>query len=426
MTLPDPLHIAGPARAEADAQPPHALRAPTIEQVIGLMPGFVYVFDHETGENVYTNRSVGVHLGYSSEEIRAMGSAMMMHVIHPDDAPLIETHLAQIADLADGRQCTVDYRVLTKTNKVIWLRSVDAVFDRAANGRVLRHIGCASDMTGKKEAVLRLAELNADLEAQVAQRTQAFADLNTELEMRISERTVELENALSELEDITYTATHDLKVPVNNLCRLGHMLEQSTDTMTQEQAEDVAWISTCAQQLNDKIAALVRISQIRLADEPKFLPSDLSVVARKTLHTLRPALVQSGAKVDVDIPSDSWVSYCPVEIDSVLEAVVDNAVRYADPARPARIVLKFSQEPDGPTLSVADNGTGLSLPADLPKVFGLFQRAHKAPHGDGMALHCAQRRIKRAGGQITVSSTKGQGAEFKIVFRKEEAPDGAA
>lgn len=60
-------------------------RLPTIDSVVGLMPGFVYVFNHSTYSNDYTNRSVAEHLGYSSEEISAFGPEMMMRIIHPDD-----------------------------------------------------------------------------------------------------------------------------------------------------------------------------------------------------------------------------------------------------------------------------------------------------------------------------------------------------
>ncbi len=427
MSLSQPSNTAVPTLPE-DTRPaaPSDVRAPTIDQVVSLMPGFVYVFDHPLQANVYTNRSVGTQLGYCSEEIREMGNALMMHVVVPEDIPIIAEHMVRIAQLDDDALATLDYRVLTKEKKILWLRSVDRVFDRDMGGRVLRHIGCASDITAEKEAVLRLAEVNTGLEAKVAQRTQALANLNAGLEARISERTSQLQKALSELEEITYTATHDLKVPVNNLCRLGMMLEETLENMTAEQAEQIGWINSCAQQLNNKIAALVHVSRIRLQDIPLGQLSDLNDAVTKALRTLGPALVQSGASVSVDVPQGSVVPFCQAELESVVTALIDNAISYAEPARRLHISLRFSQEAEGPTLSVADNGTGLSLPAELPKVFGLFKRAHKFPPGDGMALHCAQRRVQRFGGRISVIGERGQGVEFKVTFGKEGAANGAA
>lgn len=427
MSLSQPTNTAVPALAE-NAQPVAVcgMRAPTIDQVISLMPGFVYVFDHEMQANVYANRSVGTHLGYRADEIREMGAGLLLRVILPEDIPLVSAHMARIAMLEGDAFCTLDYRVLTKEKKVLWLRSVDRVFERDADGCVLRHIGCASDITTKKEAVLRLGELNAGLEAKVVQRTQALADLNAALETRIGERTLQLEKAMGELEEITYTATHDLKVPVNNLCRLGLMLEETAQDMTPEQAEQIAWVNSCAQQLNHKIAALVRVSRIRFDEIPEIQQSDLNDAVANALKTLGPALEKSGADVSVEIPAGSVVPFCQAELESMVAALVDNAINYAEPARRLRISLCFTQEADGPTLSVADNGTGLSLPAELPKVFGLFKRAHKFPPGDGMALHCAQRRLQRFGGRISATGSRGQGVEFKVTFRKERTADGAS
>lgn len=398
-----------------------AMAEPTIDRVVSLMPGFVYVFNHMTFANDYTNRSVAKHLGYSSEEIRQLGSQMLMHVVHPDDQPLLSAHMKKIAQLDDDSSAILEYRVVTKQGKERWLRSVDTVFDRGPTGNVLRHIGCASDFTAEKEAQHALKTLNAELEDKVAQRTRDLAALNNELEERIGLRTHELEQTVDELEQLTFIATHDLKVPANNLSRLACMMGKTVDRMTPEQAEQVAWINTCAAQLNNKIQGLVLVAQIRLSGA--FPSRRLNLCAEVTgiIQEMEKTMGGSVLPVTCDIPVDLEVEFSRLELGSILTSVLDNAIKYAAAARRLQIRMIASVEGGQVTLTVQDNGTGVDSERDSLKVFGLFQRAHKAPQGSGISLYCAQRMLHRRGGEITVSGTRGEGAAFKIFFPRKEA-----
>lgn len=393
-------------------------RTPTVDSVVSLMPGFVYVFNHATYSNDYTNRSVGEQLGYSSQEIVEFGADMMTHIVHPEDLPRLSGHLTRIARLKGDASVSLEYRVIRKDGGLRWLRSVDAVFDRAPDGSVLSHIGCASDVTSEKEAELRLAHLNSELEAKVSERTHDLAQLNEALESRITERTYELQDAVEELEQLTYIATHDLKVPVNNLCRLGIMLNDSVHLLTPDQAEQVGWINDCAAQLSAKIQGLVLVAQIRLSSvlpaEALNLRSAVLDVVDKFHQTMGP-----GARpVAVEVPQDVFVDFARFELSSMLSAMLDNAIKYADAKRPLEVTFRATVENGQVSLLVIDNGTGLDGQRDKEKVFGLFQRAHKEPAGSGISLYCARRMLLRRGGDITVEGMRGQHAAFNVRFPK--------
>jgi PAS domain S-box-containing protein len=393
---------------------------PSIDRVVSLMPGFVYVFNHQTNSNDYTNRSVGEHLGYSSDEIRGLGPQMLMKVVHPDDLALLGTHFGRIVALDGDLSVTIEYRVITKAGSVRWLRSVDTVFDRDDNGQVLRHIGCASDITVEKESELRLSELNAKLENRVASRTQDLEDLNVSLEERISARTTQLQEALVELEQLTYIATHDLKVPVNNLTRLGLMLQSNAHSLSAEQIEQVGWINDCAEQLGEKIKGLVLVAQIRLGNGNQSVPLGLREVITAAVDLMQTAMPKDSSPISIDVPDDILVQFERSEIDNILAALLDNAVKYAEPERPLDIKIAAGTTSGQIWVSVADNGTGLDSKLDAEKTFGLFQRAHKTPAGSGISLYCARRMLHRRGGTLTFRGNRGEGVEFTILFRKGE------
>lgn len=393
---------------------------PTVDRVFDLMPGFVYVFNHVSYSNDYANRSVAEHLGYSSEEIQEFGTEMFMTIVHPDDHPQLAAHLGQIASLTGEDTATLEYRVLPKDGGVRWLRSVDAVFDRSGDGTVLRHIGCANDITTEKVAQLRLKTLNAELEYKVLERTRDLARLNAELEKRINLRTLELQETIKELEQLTYVATHDLKVPLNNLERLGRLLLDSAAGLDPSQSEHVQWINICSEQLSAKVKDLVQVSQIRRGAIPPQQEIDLCLAIHDFIEVSESHLARSNpsAQITTEIEEGLTVWFSRCDFDMIFKAVMDNALAYAKPDRPLQITIRGREDQGRVVLTVEDNGRGIDMAHDIPKVFGLFQRAHKYPTGRGVSLYCAERMLSRAGGEITVTGQPDIGATFQIFFPK--------
>ena len=409
------FEVEAPALAEVEQ------RIPTIDRVVSLMPGFVYVFNHQTYANDYTNRSVGEHLGYSSEEIREFGAQMMMRIVHPADHLGLAEHMGRIAQLEGDSSISFEYRAITKNGAKRWLRSVDAVFDRAPDGSVLRHIGCATDVTTEKESELRLEQMNTELEAKVLERTRELAMLNDALEARITERTHELQDAVDELEQLTYIATHDLKVPVNNLCRLGLMLSEASHVLEPEQAEQVSWINDCATQLSAKIQGLVLVAQIRLSNALRTEDLNLRDMIERVVQDFGQTIGKNAHPVVIDVHEDISIDFARFELNSILGSLMDNAVKYAEASRPLELTFHASVDAGRVVLRVSDNGTGLDGVRDKEKVFGLFQRAHKAPAGSGISLYCARRMLLRRGGDITVKGSRGVGAVFDVNFPEHGA-----
>ena len=124
--------------------------------------------NHQTNSNEYSNRSIAELLGYTPAEVIEMGDAFFERVIHPDDLPRIPAHFGALAAMPDGAYAAWEYRGHTKDGDTVWLRSIDAVFERAEDGSVLRHIGIALDITVEKEATERLQRVTEELWRQTA------------------------------------------------------------------------------------------------------------------------------------------------------------------------------------------------------------------------------------------------------------------
>ncbi|MEO0371776.1 MAG: ATP-binding protein [Pseudomonadota bacterium] len=138
--------------------------APVLKQVLGVAPGVIYVFNQETQSNDYANRSLVEVLGYTMEDVHAMGKSVMETIAHPDDLPEIDRHFAAIRELSDNAVLTITYRMKHKDGHWVWLMSRDTVFERASDGSVISHIGNATDITTQMELDAEVKAVRDELE----------------------------------------------------------------------------------------------------------------------------------------------------------------------------------------------------------------------------------------------------------------------
>src|SRR5690606_2496940 len=103
--------------------------------------------------------------------------------------------------------------------------------------------------------------------------------------------------------------------------------------------------------------------------------------------------------------------------------LLGNAVKYSARSTPA--VIEVDCEPSaegGHHFIVRDNGVGFDMEY-AGKLFGVFQRLHKASEypGTGIGLASVRRVLGRHGGRIWAESEPGKGATFHFVLPTQEA-----
>ncbi|MCC6917622.1 MAG: PAS domain-containing protein [Alphaproteobacteria bacterium] len=118
-------------------------------ELLGAVPTIIYVFDVESRQNLFQNRSLGQYLGYDVPETAPVFDEWRRYT-HPDDLAAYPSHFARLLALKLGEVIQWEYRL--KRQDGAWLTFVnrDNLLASAWPRRIV--VGVASDITEQRAA----------------------------------------------------------------------------------------------------------------------------------------------------------------------------------------------------------------------------------------------------------------------------------
>lgn len=341
--------------------------------------------------------------GKSEQEL--LGRSFMP-LVHPDDLAMTLDRMQLLKE--PPHTCFVEQRAKT-VDGWRWLAWADkAILDESGNVEAVVAVG--RDITEMK---------------------------NAQEEKELLLRVLEMKN--KELESIVYAASHDLRTPLVNIrgfggelqiaCKtLNSAIEEQADSTLKEKfapvqaeiAESLYFIEAGAAKMQALIDGLLEISRIGTTSL-RVQPLEMNRILKHIVSSMNYQIQQAAAAVTVDeLPS------CRADarmINQVFSNLLDNAVKYRDPARPAVITVSGERVGDRCVYRVADNGIGIAAEHQR-KVFEVFYRLNPdGKHvGEGLGLSIVVRILDRLNGSIQVESQPGKGTAF-IVSVPAAEPD---
>lgn len=121
-------------------------------------------------------------------------------------------------------------------------------------------------------------------------------------------------------------------------------------------------------------------------------------------------------------PKHIVMPFDPDVVDLILGNLISNAFKYT--REYGKIVLSLTSDSSGISISVKDNGIGITEPMH-DKIFNPYFRTERGKQegsGDGLGLAFVKELVELHGGSISLSSKEGKGSEFVVRFPPASIP----
>jgi signal transduction histidine kinase len=284
------------------------------------------------------------------------------------------------------------------------------------------------------------------LEQRVAERTTELTEANAKLQQEITVRrrteeklhqyAEELREANEDMKSFATIVSHDLRAPLvsikgfseevmHSIEELSPLLEkhhsgfakaeqQKFDAIVQKDIpEALTFIGSSVSRMDNLINAVLKLSHVgrrKLDPEP--------VSARELIQNIVQSLAHQIEVCNItmtigDLPT---VVTDRTALEQIFGNLIDNAIKYREPARAGEIVVFAEHGSDEVVFHVRDNGRGMAKD-DIPRAFEVFRRVGKQDvSGEGMGLAYVKTLIRSLGGRIWCDSEPGVGTTFSFTI----------
>jgi PAS domain S-box-containing protein len=352
----------------------------------------IFIHAAPGGELLHVNESMLQMYGYTSEEEVLAGNVGDLSVNEPPYTQLAAQEKMRKA-LEEGPQ-VFEWLAKKKTGESFWVEVSLKSSEIGGEGQILAVV---RDMTERKRAEEEIHKLNADLEK------------------RVRDRTAQLAAANKELEAFSYSISHDLRAPLRGIDGWSQaLLEDYHDKLDEQGRRYIDLVRSEAQRMGHLIEDMLQLSRLTRAEMHKE-QVDLSALARAIIERLKKEdhLRQVEFKVQENLTAKGDAHL----LESVLTNLLSNAFKFTGKCADARVEFGQTETEGQRVFFVRDNGAGFDM-AYSQKLFGAFQRMHKAAEysGTGIGLATVQRIIRRHGGKVWAEAKVNEGATFYFII----------
>ena len=392
ITYMDDVTALAKARREA------RINARRLKVALGAARAGVYEIDHE-GQSFWgspeLHRMLGRRVGY--EDVREA----VWPMIHPEDRDQLYDATAKWRATGERGAHEADVRVLSPSGEARWVRVFHDV-RRDAAGWARKAFGLVLDIDEKKKAELALVAAERAAQAANEAKAQFLANMS-----------------------------HEIRTPMNGVLGVMHVLKR--ELPAGDSADLLGEALAAGQMLSTLLDDVIDISRIEAGrldlNHEAVDPRDL---VRGVARLLAGQAAHKGLRLELDLADDlGWIQTDPTRVRQALFNLIGNAVKFTlKGSVTVRLRKDLGARKPRLVFDIVDTGVGVP-PEAQDKLFERFQQADASTTrrfgGSGLGLAITRRLAHMLGGEVSFTSTPGQGSTFTLTIAAPpaDAPDAA-
>tara|TARA_R100000005_G_scaffold90897_1_gene62703 strand:+ start:952 stop:2307 length:1356 start_codon:yes stop_codon:yes gene_type:complete len=253
---------------------------------------------------------------------------------------------------------------------------------------------------GELYRLIALQDIKAELQAK---ELEAWQNLTKVLRHEIM-------NSIAPISSLTSTLSEVLKEDVIKKNGLNTIEDESLEDLT----EGLSTISSRSEGLINFVNAYRDYTNL---PEPDKRSTDVKSLVQNTTALLKNDFLKSNVALEVIHAETSIELNIDYQlIEQVLINILKNALEVVENKENAKVKLETSVHGELVTVSISDNGAGIT-PEATEKIFMPFFSTKN--RGSGIGLSLSKQIMQLHGGDIQLETELGKGATFRMVFHQE-------
>ena len=372
---------------------------------------------NRVGETFNLDRVIICHLkGNEIEIVQEWRSHQKIPSLKSKKIPIGEDRTRLVKPTGAERDCLVDEKI----EIAIAQREIDSVL-RVAIVMGEKHYGSLILQKIDEQRIFLVEEIQSvEIIAELIAIVLVKIETKEYIEQVESQKVAALEGDRLKSEFIAHIF-HELRNPLTAILGFARMLGQELyGTLNEKQMEYVKAISVSGNHLLDLTNDLLDLSKIEADREELYLERvAIEEICLRSISIVQEIAKQKGLELKLEIEPE--LNICLADrrrLKQILVNLLSNAVKFTEVGK---IMLQVKQNSQTIDFNVIDTGIGIDR-VHLEKIFEPFTQIKnhltKKYQGTGLGLPISAKLARLHGGNLVVTSTKGEGSCFTLSLPK--------
>ncbi len=353
----------------------------------------IWSWDNTNGQDrVFFSKESKAILGFTDNNDDNFGSNSQdwNDRVHPEDK---KKYFQDFQDHLNGLYPIYEnvHRVQCNDGSYKWISDTGKIIEKDKDGKAVRIIGTHTDITSRVE---------------------------NEKKIKNSLETVTKQN--NKLRNFAHIVTHNLKEHAGNFeSLLGFYDEAETK---EDKEELLGYLKTLSQSLGTTISNLNQIVTVESKQEISVEKINVNSYVNRAIKLLEVVIKDSNTSVINNIDDDLEIFFSPAYMESIIQNLMTNAIKYKHPKRDPVIEIKSTTYNENIVIKITDNGLGVNLNKFGKDIFGLYKTFHTNQNSEGVGLYLIKSQLESLGGTIDLASVVDVGTSFIITIPNKKNP----